>query len=77
MTTHPPNDQTVWTPDDLQVFLTANAIPGEIIHATVETPTVPAAAAALGVVPEQIVKTVMFLVDDKSYAVLGCGLRRV
>ncbi len=65
------------TPDDLQIYLTAQAIPAEIIYMKVETPTVPAAAAALGVAPEQIVKTVMFLVDERSYAILACGVRRV
>lgn len=65
------------TPDDLQKFLTENGITGEIIHVTAETPTVPAAAAVLGVAPDQIVKTVLFLVDGVPYAVLANGTRRV
>lgn len=65
------------TPDDLQKFLTENGITGEIIHVTAETPTVPAAAEVLGVAPDQIVKTVLFLVDGVPYAVLANGTRRV
>jgi len=76
MTTHE-NTPLALTPADLQVYLTTHTIPAQIIQVKVETPTVPAAATALGVAPEQIVKTVMFLVDERSYAVLACGLRRV
>ena len=49
----------------------------EILHLTVETPTVPAAAAALGVPVELIVKTVIFFVDGAPYAVFANGTRRV
>jgi len=65
------------TPADLQRFLDENKIAGEIIHVTEETSTVAAAATALNVSPEQIVKTVLFLVDGKPYAVLANGMRRV
>jgi prolyl-tRNA editing enzyme YbaK/EbsC (Cys-tRNA(Pro) deacylase) len=40
-------------------------------------PTVPAAAAALGVEADQIVKSVIFWVDDRPFLVYGCGTRRV
>jgi prolyl-tRNA editing enzyme YbaK/EbsC (Cys-tRNA(Pro) deacylase) len=66
-----------WTPDDLQVYLTVHGIPAEIVHLPAETPTVPAAAAALGVPVDQVVKTVIFLVDEKPYAVYANGVRRV
>ena len=39
----------------------------------VETPTVPAAAAALGVAPAQIIKSLLFLVRDASVLVIACG----
>jgi prolyl-tRNA editing enzyme YbaK/EbsC (Cys-tRNA(Pro) deacylase) len=65
------------TPDDLQKFLDENSVTGEIIHLTAETPTVAAAADALNVSSEQIVKTVLFLVDGKPYAVLANGTRRI
>lgn len=68
---------SIKTPDDLQTYLTAHAIPAEIVHATEETPTVPAAAVALGVSVDQIVKTVIFLIDGQPYAVFANGTRRV
>jgi Cys-tRNA(Pro) deacylase len=48
---------------DLQAFMTAHGIAGEILHLSVPTPTVETAAQALGVQPEQIVKSILFLVD--------------
>jgi prolyl-tRNA editing enzyme YbaK/EbsC (Cys-tRNA(Pro) deacylase) len=48
---------------DLQAFITAHAIPGEILHMGAPTPTVEAAAQALGVRTEQIVKSILFLVQ--------------
>jgi Cys-tRNA(Pro) deacylase len=65
------------TPDDLQAYLTANQIPAEIIHLAAETPTVPAAAEALGVAVDQIGKTVIFFVDSRPYAIIANGTRRV
>ncbi len=65
------------TPDDLQAYLTAHQIPAEIIHVEAETPTVPAAAEALGVPADQIVKTVVFLVDSQPYIVYANGIRRI
>lgn len=51
------------TSTDLQSFLTAHAIPGEILHLDVPTPTVDAAAQALGVRLGQVVKSILFLVE--------------
>ena len=65
------------TPDDLQAYLTTHGIPAEIVHLSVETPTVPAAAAALGIPVDQVIKTVIFLVDEKPYAIYANGVRRV
>jgi prolyl-tRNA editing enzyme YbaK/EbsC (Cys-tRNA(Pro) deacylase) len=73
----PPTSPQAWTPDDLQRYLTAHAIPAEIIRLPQTTPTVPAAAHALGVTAEVIVKTVVFLIEDRSYAVLANGVKRV
>lgn len=52
------------TPQDLQQFLDQAGIQAELINDIGDTPTVPAAAAALGVVPDQIVKTLLFLVEQ-------------
>jgi prolyl-tRNA editing enzyme YbaK/EbsC (Cys-tRNA(Pro) deacylase) len=68
---------TIKTPDDVQAYLTAHNIPAEIVHASEETPTVPAAAAALGVSVDQIVKTVIFVIDGHPYAIFANGTRRV
>jgi prolyl-tRNA editing enzyme YbaK/EbsC (Cys-tRNA(Pro) deacylase) len=67
----------IWTPDDLQGYLTAHNIPAEIIHLTQHTPTVATAAEAIGVPVDQIVKTVIFYVAEQPYAVLANGVRRV
>lgn len=65
------------TPADLQAYLTAHNISAEIIRLSAETPTVPAAANALGVSVNQIVKTVIFVIDGQSCAVFANGTRRV
>jgi len=64
-------------PENLQAFLDNHEIAAEILYPGVPTPTVPAAAEALGVDVDQIVKSVVFLVDDKPFLVYGCGTRRV
>jgi prolyl-tRNA editing enzyme YbaK/EbsC (Cys-tRNA(Pro) deacylase) len=56
---------------DLQSFMTAHGIAGEILHLSVPTPTVETAARAMGVQPEQIVKSILFLVESLD----GAGLR--
>jgi len=65
------------TPDDLQAFLDAQDIEAEIVYPGAPTPTVPAAADALGVQEDQIVKSVVFLVDDRPFIVYANGTRRV
>ena len=51
------------TPRDLQQYIDEYDIQARLIADIGDTPTVPAAAAALGVTPEQIVKTLLFLVQ--------------
>jgi Cys-tRNA(Pro) deacylase len=72
-------NSAIWTPDDLQRHLDANgyAAAATIIRMEQHTPTVAAAAAALGVSVEVIIKTVIFIVDEQPYAVLANGVRRV
>ena len=67
----------VLTAKNLQAYLDENQIDAEIVFPGVPTPTVPAAAEAVGVEPEQIVKSVVFLVNEKPFLVYGCGTRRV
>jgi prolyl-tRNA editing enzyme YbaK/EbsC (Cys-tRNA(Pro) deacylase) len=54
------------TPDDLQNFIEANQIQARLIRDIGDTPTVPAAAAALGVESERIIKTLLFLVRNPA-----------
>lgn len=61
------------TPDDLARFIREQGIAAELLPMPVETPTVPAAAAALGVRPAQIVKSLLFLVRDAPVLVIACG----
>jgi uncharacterized protein (TIGR02118 family) len=68
---------TPLTPDHLQAHLNENNITAEIIYPGSPTPTVAAAAKALNVEPDQIVKSVVFLVEDKPFLIYGCGTRLV
>lgn len=70
-------EPTVLTAKNLQAYLDNHQIDAEIVFPGVPTPTVPDAAAAVGVEPEQIVKSVVFLVNDQPFLVYGCGTRRV
>lgn len=53
-------------PADLQHFITAHGIAATLLPDIGHTPTVPAAAAALGVAADQIIKTLLFLVEEPS-----------
>ncbi len=61
------------TPTDLAGFIAAHNIAAEIVPMTIETPTVPAAAAALGVTAGQIIKSLLFLVRDAPVLVIASG----
>lgn len=73
------------TPDDLQTFLSENRIDAELLRDIGDTPTVPAAAEALGVEPDRIIKTLLFLVQKPGepdappapVVVISHGERRV
>jgi prolyl-tRNA editing enzyme YbaK/EbsC (Cys-tRNA(Pro) deacylase) len=65
------------TPDDVAAFLLQNSIDGELITLDVPTPTVAAAAQAVGVSPEQIVKSVVILADLTPILMIANGMTRV
>lgn len=73
----------VRTPQDLQQFLLMQQLSAELLHNIGETPTVPAAAEVLGVATEQIIKTLLFLVQLPEQAspqpvvVISHGEKRV
>lgn len=62
---------------NLQQFIAAHAIDADIVHLDEGTPTVASAAAALGVTPRQIIKSVLFLADDAPVLVITNGLTRI
>lgn len=73
---------TVQGPQDLQAYLEEQGITAELIGGLGDTPTVPAAAAALGVESDQIIKTLLFLIDRQGEArnpvvVISYGEKRV
>lgn len=67
---------------DLDSFITSRAIAAQIVFLADETPTVETAAAAVGITPVQIVKSVLFLVKEEADAprpvlVIGNGYHRI
>lgn len=65
------------TPEDLTLYIKQHNIDGEVIELDVPTPTVEAAAEALGVHPDQIVKSLLFLVEDQPVLVIANGTARI
>lgn len=61
----------------LTSFISDNGIEADILHLSSPTLTVAAAADALGVEPEQIVKSVLFLADGRPALVVASGLARI
>ncbi len=62
------------TPDDLEAYVRARGIAGEVLRLGQPTPTVAAAAEAVGVPPDAIVKTVVFMVQGAPVVVIARGL---
>jgi Cys-tRNA(Pro) deacylase len=62
---------------DLQRFITETGIEAEIVHLAQDTPTVEEAAKAVGCLPEQIGKTILFLAESRPYLVVANGVTRV
>ncbi len=65
------------TSQDLQRFIDENQISAQILPMAEDTPTVPAAARALGVAEDQIIKSLVFLVDGEPALVIAYGIGRV
>ncbi len=62
---------------ELATFIQANHIQGKILHLSVPTPTVEAAVQAVHALPEQIVKSILFLVDDQPVLAIACGTANI
>jgi prolyl-tRNA editing enzyme YbaK/EbsC (Cys-tRNA(Pro) deacylase) len=65
------------TPADLARHLAAHHIAADLITGIGDTPTVVAAAAALGVLPDQVIKTLLFFVADRPHTIIAHGLAPV
>ena len=63
--------------DHLQAFMQQHGISGEVLHLSVPTPTVEMAAQAVECQPEQIVKSILFLINDEPVLTITCGTPRV
>ena len=78
------HEQT-WGPNELRAWLASERIDAALVDELGDTPTVPAAAAALGVETDQIIKTLLFLVERQvdgvaqrqPVVVISYGERRV
>jgi prolyl-tRNA editing enzyme YbaK/EbsC (Cys-tRNA(Pro) deacylase) len=62
---------------DLARFIEQQEIEAQILHLKSETPTVAAAAEVLDVLPDQIIKSVLFLADGRPVLVIANGLTRI
>ncbi len=66
---------------DLEAYLAAHGVAGELIRLPAHTPTVEAAAQVMGTTAERIVKSLLFLVDrggqTEPILVLANGTERV
>ncbi len=62
---------------ELQAFMHAHQIQGEIVHLNVPTPTVEAAAQAVNARPEQIIKSILFTIDGQPVLAIACGLSTI
>lgn len=63
--------------NDLKKFIADNDIKAEIVYLEEATLTVSDAAEVMGVRPEQIIKTVLFLADGQPVLVIASGLARI
>jgi prolyl-tRNA editing enzyme YbaK/EbsC (Cys-tRNA(Pro) deacylase) len=61
------------TSSDLQAFMDQQGVDGQILSLDAPTPTVKAAAQAVGVEPQQIVKSVLFMVPTEGVMTISCG----
>lgn len=66
-----------YTKIDLQAYLDTHSIEAEILLLDVPTPTVPDAAQAVGAGVEQIVKSVLFMVEGRPVMTITCGTENV
>lgn len=61
------------TPDDVQSYMDARGIAGEMLYLETPTPTVETAALAVNTSPQQIIKSILFLVNEQKVLAITCG----
>lgn len=64
-------------PNDLRAYIDQQGLQAQLITLPVPTPTVDAAAMAVGVRAEQIVKSLLFWIDSEPIVVVASGQGRV
>jgi prolyl-tRNA editing enzyme YbaK/EbsC (Cys-tRNA(Pro) deacylase) len=62
---------------DLAAYIQEQEIAAELIFLAEETPTVATAAAAVGIHPDQVGKSLLFLVDGRPLLVIANGATRL
>lgn len=62
---------------ELRRFMQAQGIKGEILSLDVPTPTVETAARAVNARPEQIIKSILFLIEGQPVLAIACGLSTI
>ena len=65
------------TPEDLARYIKEHGIDADLVRPPRETPSVAAAARAVGCAPEQIIKSLVFLIDGQPHLVIANGDARV
>jgi prolyl-tRNA editing enzyme YbaK/EbsC (Cys-tRNA(Pro) deacylase) len=58
---------------ELKAFMHDQGIQGEILYLDVPTPTVESAAQAVGAKVQQIIKSILFMIDDQPVLAIACG----
>ncbi len=62
---------------ELKDFMRLHDIAGEFVHPGAPTPTVETAAQAMGTRVDQILKSILFLVDEHPILAIACGLANI
>ena len=66
-------EDSLLNPSDLQVYIDQHGLRAQLIVLPVPTPTVEAAAAAVGARAEQIVKSLLFWIESEPIMVVASG----
>jgi prolyl-tRNA editing enzyme YbaK/EbsC (Cys-tRNA(Pro) deacylase) len=58
---------------ELTEYMQEHGIRGEILYLNVPTPTVETAAQAVNAIPDQIIKSILFVIDNQPVLAIACG----